>query len=577
MDTGRFLLAIILMIAVMVVTNILFPPVRRTAQDQPGDASTLVVQQEQIPEVRVPPTVDVGTAGTPDGTAATELEPAPLLAVEDTIFVSSALYRYGFSTAGGALAVAQLLRFESHAIEGAVVDLAAHGGPALLAHRVRIGNRIVGLRDLTFRAEPAEGLMLEPGSGPQTLRLIHEGADGFGVEFSLTFDPDDYLVHVRAQIRGASVIPQLLLDLGPTLPIHEHNPAEDERALAYVVNAAATPINSVRLNKVGPERIENGPLLWFALKNKYFVAAVLQAGQGAMPFSSMIARDEPGDFAANLSGTLLPAPDGQFAYLLYVGPQESQRLGAIGLQHVNPYGWRLFRPILRPLGDGITWLLVRMHEGLNIGYGWVLILFGVLIRIAMWPLNAKAMRSQLKNMEIQPRLKEIQARYKNEPDKLQKEMLRLYKEEGFNPVGGCVPMLIPFPLLITLFFVFQSTIEFRGVEFLWLPDLSRADPLYILPVLLGASMFLLQWISMRSATEVPPQMKFMMYFMPIFMVIIFLNFASGLNLYYASMNFASLPQQLQIMQERKRHAASKAAAAKSTPAKVTAPARQKKG
>jgi YidC/Oxa1 family membrane protein insertase len=82
------------------------------------------------------------------------------------------------------------------------------------------------------------------------------------------------------------------------------------------------------------------------------------------------------------------------------------------------------------------------------------------------------MRSQMKNMEIQPKLKEIQAKYKNEPEKLQKEMLRLYKEEGFNPMGGCLPMLIPLPILITLFFVFQSTIAFRGVEFLWLPDLS---------------------------------------------------------------------------------------------------------
>jgi YidC/Oxa1 family membrane protein insertase len=100
--------------------------------------------------------------------------------------------------------------------------------------------------------------------------------------------------------------------------------------------------------------------------------------------------------------------------------------------------------------------------------------------------------------------------------------------------------------------VFQSTIAFRGVEFLWLPDLSRADPLYILPVLLGVSMFLMQWLSTRSMTEQNPQMKFMMYAMPIFMTVIFLNFASGLNLYYAAMNFASIPQQLQIMRERKR-------------------------
>jgi YidC/Oxa1 family membrane protein insertase len=124
-------------------------------------------------------------------------------------------------------------------------------------------------------------------------------------------------------------------------------------------------------------------------------------------------------------------------------------------------------------------------------------------------------------------------------------------------MGGCLPMLIPLPILITLFFVFQSTIAFRGVEFLWLPDLSRADPLYILPVLLGVSMFLMQWLSSRSMTEQNPQMKFMMYAMPIFMTVIFLRFAAGLNLYYSAMNFASIPQQIQITRERKKFQASR--------------------
>jgi YidC/Oxa1 family membrane protein insertase len=113
-------------------------------------------------------------------------------------------------------------------------------------------------------------------------------------------------------------------------------------------------------------------------------------------------------------------------------------------------------------------------------------------------------------------------------------------------------MLIPMPILITLFFVFQSTIAFRGVQFLWLPDLSRADPFFILPVLLGISMFLMQWLSTHSTPNPNPQMKFLMYFMPIFMTVLFLNFASGLNLYYTAMNFASIPQQLQIMRERKK-------------------------
>jgi len=162
------------------------------------------------------------------------------------------------------------------------------------------------------------------------------------------------------------------------------------------------------------------------------------------------------------------------------------------------------------------------------------------------------MRSQIKNMEMQPRIKEIQARFKSDPEKLQKEMLRLYKEEGFNPMGGCLPMFLPFPVLIALFFVFQSTIEFRGVSFLWLPDLSRADPLFILPVALGISMFIQQFLNMRTMKDQPAQMKYMTYIMPVFMTLLFLRFASGLNLYYASMNIAAVPQQLQIMREKKK-------------------------
>jgi YidC/Oxa1 family membrane protein insertase len=108
-------------------------------------------------------------------------------------------------------------------------------------------------------------------------------------------------------------------------------------------------------------------------------------------------------------------------------------------------------------------------------------------------------------------------------------------------------------VLITLFFVFQNTIEFRGVEFLWLPDLSRPDPLYILPFLLGASLWGLQYMNMRAAPQDNPQQKMLLWFMPILMVVIFLNFASGLNLYYAASNVASLPQQILIIRERKRH------------------------
>ena len=113
-------------------------------------------------------------------------------------------------------------------------------------------------------------------------------------------------------------------------------------------------------------------------------------------------------------------------------------------------------------------------------------------------------------------------------------------------------MLIPFPVLIALFFVFRNTIELRGVSFLWLPDLAAKDPLYILPLALAVSMFLLQWISLRSMPESNPQMRIMMWFMPLFMGFIFLQFPSGLNLYYATANIATLPQQVLIARERKK-------------------------
>jgi YidC/Oxa1 family membrane protein insertase len=192
---------------------------------------------------------------------------------------------------------------------------------------------------------------------------------------------------------------------------------------------------------------------------------------------------------------------------------------------------------------------------LNWGYGWVLILFGVLMRVVLWPLNQKAMRAQMRNMAVQPLLKEIQTKYKNNPEKMQQEMMKLYKEYGFNPLAGCLPLLLPWPILIALFFVFQNTIEFRGVPFLWLPDLSAPDPYYVLPIFLAASMFGLQWISMRSLDQDNPQMKMMMYFFPVFFGFLFMRFAAGLNLYYAVSNIATLPQQYWIAKERKKVAA----------------------
>jgi YidC/Oxa1 family membrane protein insertase len=557
MDTGRFLLAVILMIAVMIITNYLFPPARPGPQPGPPADTTGAAP--------VPPPATVPAAD-PPAAALPRPEPEPQPAAPageavrpddlaaDTIPVRSERYVYRISTLGASVVGAQL---REHMVlqpgrEQQPVELVDDTLPPLFSYRLRIGTREIALDSLTFTAGQSS-LELQRAQ-PGTLELEHSGAD-IAATMAYSFDPERYLITARLRVTGTGdQIPTLIIRLPRSLATNEALPQEDERQLAYVVNSDREGILSTPLRNVRAQRVENGPLYWAAVKNKYFVAATVVHPESATRFGGLIANPVDQPFAADMSVSLLPDPDGTFAFRFFIGPQEPQRLGTIGFgfEDVNPFGWRPFRMFLRPVGHGITWALYGMHDLLGIGYGWVLILFGVLIRVMLWPLNAKAMRSQMKNMEIQPKLKEIQAKYKNEPEKLQKEMLRLYKEEGFNPVGGCLPMLIPLPILITLFFVFQSTIAFRGVEFLWLPDLSRADPLYILPVLLGLSMFLMQWLSTRTMTEQNPQMKFMMYAMPIFMTVIFLNFASGLNLYYAAMNFASLPQQLQIMKERKR-------------------------
>jgi YidC/Oxa1 family membrane protein insertase len=209
------------------------------------------------------------------------------------------------------------------------------------------------------------------------------------------------------------------------------------------------------------------------------------------------------------------------------------------------------------------------------------------MRIVLWPLNAKAMRAQMKNMAVQPLMQEMRDKHKDDPQRMQQEMIKLYKEHGFNPLAGCLPLLVPMPVLITLFFVFQDSIAFRGESFFWLPDLSLRDPLYILPVFLVVSMFALQWISAKtSGMEQNPQMKMMMYVMPLFIGFIFFMLPSGLNLYYATTNVATIPQQVLIGRERKRaqealnaeQAAKKAAASPATskPRGSARPARRAK-
>jgi YidC/Oxa1 family membrane protein insertase len=347
-------------------------------------------------------------------------------------------------------------------------------------------------------------------------------------------------------------------------------PQDEERAMAYVVNHTQEGIRVVSLGKVDGAATEEGPLYWAAFKSKFFAMGFLAGLEPDAPDAHLggaLVEPAISEFRAGMEVSQPVAPGGTFEFRLFAGPQDYQRLRdqGRGFQNLNSYGWRMFRPVIRPFVGIIMTILVFLHENLRLGYGWVLIVFGVMMRVVLWPLNHKAMKAQLRNMAVQPLLQEIQTKYKDQPEKLQKELMKLYKEHGFNPLAGCLPMLLPWPVLIALFFVFQNTIELRAVPFLWITDLSAPDPFYILPILLGVSMFVLQWISLRTMETPNPQMKAMMWIMPFFMLFIFANLASGLNLYYATANIATLPQQYWIAGERKRAQAQMKGSAKKEP------------
>jgi YidC/Oxa1 family membrane protein insertase len=556
MEGPRFLLAIVLSIAVVVLVNVMFPP----TPPRPGATADSTLVDTVVDTVAPMPAQSPASADTPadtvtpaeaPGTQAPDAQPAAGAAgPADTIWVRTDVARYGISTRGASLVSVELLQFESYTRDGPVQLVEPEDG-AILGYDVRVGDRVVSLDDLEFTVPSAGGDTIVVRDS-ETLRF-EAALNGGRVEIGYQFAPDRYVVALDGTVTGVGDDATLLLGLGPHLGVNEADSAEDLRALAYVVNSRQEGIESVPIRDVEADRIEEGPLRWVALKNKYFLAAAIETSPDAAGLGGLLARAGAGG-ASSLQATFPLDRDGAFGLRLFFGPQEYGRLAALGegLKDVNPYGWRIFRPIIRPLAEIITWILTALHNVLGFGYGWVLILFGFAMRAILWPLNAKAMRSQLKTMELQPRIKEIQQKYKEKPEQLQKEMMKLYREEGFNPLGGCLPLLIPWPVLITLFFVFQNTIEFRGVEFLWLPDLSRPDPFYILPVVLGLSLFALQFMNVRATGSDNPQQKMMMWVMPIMMMVIFLNFASGLNLYYAASNVASLPQQIQIIGERKR-------------------------
>ncbi len=525
------------------------PPTRPAGSPAPAAESTAAPK----PAAGTAPLPPAPSAAIAPQSGASTLPPV----TGQVVTVRSPLYEYGISTAGGEIVSSRFLRYRSTAPEdkGDTLQLLATGAP-LLTSRLVAGGDTVRFDQVDFT--PSSDAVAVTG-GPATLTL-HGTTRQYDITLEYHFRPDDYRIAVNGSIAGlGGAGGTLLVGLGDGFKNTEASARDNEMQSGIVTKTDKTSL--LRFGQLKPQTVRtlSGPFEWAAVKSKYFVAALFAYDStGPQAFTGRIGgvRAAVSDtqrtpFRAEVEASLAVPASGSFNAQMYVGPLEYARLRAVGhdFDDVNPYGWAWIRPIIRPFAFIIRWLFVWMHGALGLGYGLVIVLFGILARVVTWPLNRKAMRSMLAMQAVQPQVSALQERYKDNPQQLNQEMFRLYRENKVSPLGGCWPMLIPYPLLIAVYFVLAYSIEVRGVSFLWMPDLSRADPLFLIPVIMAVSQFVLAKIG-QIGMPPNPQAKMMMYAMPAVFLFLFSRLASGLNLYYAVLNIASLPQQWLVVRER---------------------------
>ena len=337
----------------------------------------------------------------------------------------------------------------------------------------------------------------------------------------------------------------------------------------------------------------NGSVEWAAVRSKYFLVSLIPADPSRTNGVTIggiksIRNDVPvKNFNFNIEKQFEPIKSQTDNFTVYMGPLDYYVLDEYDANLedlIMNKGWyeRIFRPISLLIVPAFKFLYRFIPN-----YGFVIIVFSILIKILLHPLTKKSYQSMSEMQYLQPKMTELREKYKDDAQRLNKEMMRLYKERNINPLGGCIPMLLQMPVLIALFNVFRSTIQLRNQPFiLWITDLSAPDALYlgfelpfigdnihVLPIFMGLTMI---WQSKMTMTD--PKQKLMIYFMPVFLIFIFYSLPSGLNLYYAIFNVLSMVQTRMIKKKMHPEGEAKAepADANPRPQKTGKPGRSKK-
>jgi YidC/Oxa1 family membrane protein insertase len=374
------------------------------------------------------------------------------------------------------------------------------------------------------------------------------------IKKSLTFYPDKYVFDVNINMENvADVVFAGTYTFGwyGGLAPTEKNEKDD---LVYFYSYAfqGGELVDLKVNDGESESMKlNGSTDWVAVRTKYFIASIIP-GLSHDVSSAIVSGKNNGREIYDMAVSL-PASSPS-SLRVYFGPLEYDRIKSVGkeLESVMNFGFW----IIRPISKGVLWLLKKMNQYIP-NYGFVLVIFSVLVKILVYPLTKKSYESTSAMQRLAPEIALIREKLKENPQKLNQATMKLYKDRGVNPLGGCLPMLLQMPLLFALFQVFRTTIELRAEPFIfWVKDLSAPDavltlpfsiPIYgshvaVLPILMVVSMFIQQRM-MSGGVEQQAQQKTMMYFMTGFFFLLFNSFPSGLNLYYTLFNVLTIIQQ----------------------------------
>jgi YidC/Oxa1 family membrane protein insertase len=483
------------------------------------------------------PTLQAGSAAVPGsvpGAAA-----AAIVQGAATATVRTDLYVAEISSQGGDITRLELVRHPQTEDKSKHFVLFDNGGKHIyLAQSGVIGE---GLPNHKTEWKLAAGEhVLKDGEQNLELRLETSTAAGARVTKTYVFQRGSYQIEVRHEgvTPGAHAYYQITRDGKPA-------EGQDNSMMMGVVTFTGPAVftDAEKFQKVEfadilknkakfAQKADNG---WLAMVQHYFVAAWLpKAGVQREYYMRKVGED------LYSAGVILPvAADGKSTISLYAGPQEQDKLEKIapGLELVVDYGW------LTVIAAPLFWILGAIHKLVG-NWGWAIIGLTVLLKLLFFPLSAASYKSMAKMRVLTPKLMKLKETYGDDKQRLNQEMMALYKKEKVNPLGGCLPVLVQIPVFIALYWVLLGTVEMRNAPWLgWITDLSVKDPYYVLPLIMGATMFI--QTKLNPTPPDPIQAKVMLY-MPVLFTVMFLWFPAGLVLYWTVNNVLSIAQQWQI-------------------------------